>query len=121
MADSSMAIESDGAPASIFNAHRKAQALVVIGSILSLLVFAKGSAWMHIPQEPGFEGSLLGQSNWVLSYITICIMLVIGALIGTIVAGRSWLFAGLFTAAVGLGALSVRCGPLHFVLFDAIT
>ena len=44
MADSSIGFESDEAPPSIFNAHRKAQALVVIGSILSLLVFVKGSA-----------------------------------------------------------------------------
>jgi hypothetical protein len=121
MADSTPATDSDEALPSIFNAHRKAQTLVIIGSILSLLVFAKGSAWMHIPQEPGFQGSLLGQNSWVLSYIAICIMLAISALIGTIIGGRSWLFAGLFTAAVGLGGLSVRCGPLHYVLFDAIT
>ena len=76
---------------------------------------------MHIPQEPGFQGSLLGQTNWVLAYIVICVMLALSALIGTIIAGRSWLFAGLFAAAVGLGGLSSRCGPLHYVLFEALT
>ena len=121
MADSTIASGSEEAPPSIFTAHRKTQTLVVIASALSLLVFAKGSAWIHLPQEPGFQGSLLQQNNWALSYIAICIMLAICATIGTIIAGRSWLFAGVFTAAVGLATLSARCGPLHYVLFDALT
>jgi len=36
-----------------------------------------------------------------------------------LIAGRSWFFAGIFTGAVGLSTLAVRCGPMHFVLFDA--
>ena len=121
MADTIAAAESEQAPPSIFNAHRKTQALVLTGSVLSALACFSVTSLMHLPQEPRFQGSLFQQNSWVLGYIAICILLAASAGIGTVIAGQWWLFSGLFTACVGLAAISTQFGPLHYVIFDALT
>ena len=41
-----------------------------------------------------FDGSLLAQPHWPLSILATYVMLAIAAVIGTVVAGWSWFFAG---------------------------
>ena len=103
----------------LFNDHRRTQFVVLIASALCFLLFWKGGQWLHIPTQRGFEASLLQQPNWGLAIIATYVMLVCSIVIGLLVAGRSWFFAGLFSGAIGLMALSARGGPMRFVLFDA--
>lgn len=104
---------------SIFTPYRRTQAIVILASLLCIGLFWEGGAWLGIPPVLRFDGSLLAQPHWPLAIIATYIMLLIAAAIGTVVAGWSWFFAGLFTAAIGLVTLSVRCGTLHYVLFNA--
>jgi hypothetical protein len=110
---------SDPPSASIFTPYRRTQAIVILASLICIAMFWEGGSWLGIPPVLRFDGSLLAQPHWALAIVATYIMLLIAAAIGTVVAGWSWFFAGLFTAAIGLVTFSVRCGTLHYVLFNA--
>lgn len=112
--------EDDGG-GSIFTRYRLTQFLVVVASIICFGLFWYGGKWTGIPADRGFEDSLLQQPNWPLGLFAIYIMLLAAIVIGTLIAGRFWFFAGLFTATAGLTALSGRGGPMRYVLFAAET
>jgi hypothetical protein len=113
------AIESDPSAGAIFNTHRRTQIAVFLAAALCFLLFWKGGQWLHIPAEPGFQASLLQQPNWPLAIGATYVMVAAAVVIGTLIGGRFWFFAGLFSATIGLMALSARGGPMRFVLFDA--
>jgi hypothetical protein len=102
----------------IFTPERRTQTLVAIASIICYLIFWFGGAWLGIPRQKGFQDSLLQQHSAVPLLVTY-ILIICGAAIGTVVCGRSWLYGGLFAAAVGLSALSARGGTMRDVLFYA--
>ena len=103
----------------ILTPYRRTQALVVLACILCFALFWQVGKWLHIPTQRGFEASLLQQPNWVLDLIATYLVFACCICIGTFIAGRSWFFGGLFSAAVGLMALSGRGGGMHYVLFPA--
>jgi hypothetical protein len=103
----------------ILTPYRRTQALVVLACILCFALFWQIGKWLHIPAERGFEASLLQQPNWVLDLVATYIVFACCVCIGTFIAGRSWFFGGLFSATVGLMALSGRGGGMHYVLFHA--
>ena len=111
--------DPDSQSGTIFTPHRRTQALVLAASILCFLLFWWGGALLGVPAERGFQGSLLAQPNWPLALLATYLMLGVAVVIGSAIAGRAWFFGGLFAATIGLMALSIRGGPVRYVLFDA--
>lgn len=109
----------DSSSGTIFTPHRRTQSLVTLAAIACFLLFWWGGAWVGIPAEPKYQVSLLQQPAWPLGILATYVMLACAVVIGTLIAGRSWFFAGLFTACIGLMALSARGGPMRYVLFQA--
>jgi hypothetical protein len=111
--------EPESPPGTIFTAHRRTQAVVSIVSVLCIALFWEVAMWLGIPPVPRVDGSLLAQPQWFQAILATYVMFLVAVAIGTILAGWTWFFAGLFAGSVGLVTLSVRCGAMHFVLFDA--
>ena len=106
----------DGA---IFNAYRRTQTLVFLASVICIILVWQVAAHLGIPPIARFQGSLLAQPQPPIAFIAACVLYFVSVFIGTLIAGRSWFFAGIFAGAVALAALSVRCGPMQYVLFNA--
>ena len=104
--------------ATIFTPHRRTQLLVVVASVVCFSLYWWGAKWIGVPSEPGYSASLLQQPMPVLALVGVYVMLACAVVVGTLVAGRSWFYAGLFTACIGLMALSARGGPMRYVLFQ---
>jgi hypothetical protein len=117
--DQPTAPEADAAGAAIFTPHRRTQFLVTLASVLCFALFWQAARWLHLPAEPGYQDSVFQQPYWPIHVIAIYVLLVVAVAIGTLVASRSWFFAGFFAGAMGLMALSVRGGPMRYVLFHA--
>ena len=103
----------------IFTPHRRTQLLVIVASVLCFLLYWWGAKWIGLPSEPGYSASLLQQPTPLLALVGTYVMLACAVVLGTLIAGRAWFYAGLFTACVGLMALSARGGPMRYVLFQA--
>jgi len=103
----------------IFTPHRRTQLLVIAASVLCFFLFWWGGKWIGVPTEPGYSASLLQQPTPALAFIGTYIMLACAVVFGTLVAGRAWFYAGLFTGCIGQMALSARGGPMRYVLFQA--
>jgi hypothetical protein len=104
---------------SIFTPYRRTQAVVSVISVLCIVIFWEAAKWLAIPPVAKVDGSLLAQPHWPQAILATYVLVFAAVVVGTVLAGWTWFFAGLFTAAVGLATLSVRCGAMHFVLFDA--
>jgi hypothetical protein len=96
-----------------------ARTALAVAAGAACLLFAIGSIKLGIPVLPGFDGRILSQPSPVVDLIAIAVMLAASALIGTIIAGAAYLEAGLFAAAFGLIVISLRCGTMQTVLFEA--
>lgn len=103
----------------IFTPYRRTQFFVVIASIVCFLLFWWAGRARAIPQEKGFEASLLQQPNWLLDFVATYVLFGVCLIVGTLIAGWTWFFAGLFAANVGLIAFSARGGSIRYVLFRA--
>ncbi|HSU68272.1 MAG TPA: hypothetical protein VLJ39_15445 [Tepidisphaeraceae bacterium] len=114
-----VAADSDPDGGSIFTAYRRTQFFVLLASALSLLLFWFGGAIVHLPSEPGYSAGVLQQPGWVLDLICVYVLLAATVVIGSVIGGRFWYFAGLFAGVTGLMAISLRGGPMRYVLFDA--
>lgn len=95
-----------------------ARVALVVAAAVDCAIFAFGSRWFGVPVLPGFDGSILEQPNPVVAFLTIAILLMIGLLVGTVLAGAVRFEAGLFAATLGLAAISVRCGTMQSVLLE---
>jgi hypothetical protein len=110
------ASHTDGA---IFNAYRRTQALVAIASVICVVLVWEVATHLGIPPVARLQGSLIEQPQPPLAFIVACVLYIVSVIIGILIAGRSWFFAGVFTGAIALATLSVRCGPMQYVLFNA--
>ena len=110
---------SDAQGAAFFNAHRRTQVAVTIASAVCFVVFWFGAAWVGLPSQPGFQGSLLLQRAGMVMLAVTWLLMLISFILASLIAGRMWFFAGLFSALVGFGALSIRGGSMRYVLFEA--
>lgn len=61
------------------------------------------------------------QQGWILSYLMTAILLGVCVVIGSFIAGTVRRDAGFFAACLGLTALSIRFGPIHFAYREAET
>ena len=103
----------------IFTAHRRTQAVVTVVSVICIFLAWEAARWLGIPPVAKVDGSLLAQPQWPLAIVATYVILFATVAIGTALAGWTWYFAGVFAGSVALVTLSVRCGVMHFVLFDA--
>lgn len=113
------ASDSNPPGGTIFTPYRITQFFVVLACILCALLFRWAGKLLGIPGERGFDASILQQSHWPLAMIAIYVLLAVCLALGTLISGRWWFFGGLFSAVVGLSALSAMGGSMHYVLFDA--
>jgi hypothetical protein len=81
----------------------------------ALLLWAVGR-WFGIPAYPGYDISLAVQPQPALALLITALGLLAATALGTAIAGTVRFDGGLFAAAVGLAALSVRGGPMRYVL-----
>jgi hypothetical protein len=110
------ATPSDG---TIFNAYRRTQALVLTASLLSIVLVWQVTAYLGIPPIARLQGSLIEQPQPPVAFVAAGVLYFLAVFIGILIAGRSWFFAGIFTGAIAMATLSVRCGTMHYVLSNA--
>jgi hypothetical protein len=90
--------------------------LLTLGSVACILLFWWLAAMFGIPQHPHTQGSLLAQPSAVVAMLITLVALVACVLLSSVIVSFIHFDAGLFCAAIGLIALSVRGGPLRYVL-----
>ena len=83
------------------------------------LIFAAASRYFELPILPGYDGSVLCQPSPVSAFAVVAVALAVATLVGTVLAGAVRFEAGLFAAAFGLMAFSLRCGTMQSVLLEA--
>lgn len=107
---------------SVLVERRRGTRLLVLGSagIGFALVWWLGRL-LGVPVYWQYSASLLQQPG--AASITAVLLALLGfslcAVIGQLIAGRHWLFAGIFAGAAAYAALSTRGGPIHYVYLQA--
>ncbi len=99
----------------ILSPHRRAQFFVTLAVLVCVVLFWWTGKLLHIPVHRSYEDSVFQQPHWLLVYLVIAVLFCACVAIGTILAGHAWFYAGLFSAALGLAALSMRGGPSRYV------
>jgi hypothetical protein len=97
---------------------QRSRLLITLAALACFALTWGGGALFQIPTHRGFEGSLLIGGDWS-TWIVVIILVFLNVCIGTLIAGSVRFDAGLFSACIGLAALSYRAGPMRYVLFDA--
>ena len=92
---------------------------LAIAAAVACLIFALASEFFQLPVLPGYDGSIICQPSPVSAFVVVAVALVVATLAGTALAGAVMFEAGLLAAASGLMALSLRCGNMQSVLFEA--
>jgi len=95
------------------------RALLTVGIIVSLLIFQAVGRVFGIPQMPGYSASVIQQPSSLLAFIMTAVAFVICVLASTTITGSIHFEAGFYCAAFGLSALSMRGGPMRFVLMSS--
>jgi hypothetical protein len=96
--------------------HTRDRTLLIVGSAASYWMFSVVARLFSYPIRPGYEGSLLLQPSPLVLLIMTAVVLLACVLVTSFFAGIVHYEAGLFCACVGLAALSVRGGPMRYVL-----
>ena len=109
----------DPAGGTVFTPYRRTQFFVLVASILGFLLFWWAGRVLGIPEQMGYAASLLQQSHSPLDLLATYVLFGVCLVLGTLIAGWTWFFAGLFSATIGLIAFSARGGPMRYVLFHA--
>lgn len=97
--------------------YQRARILLVSAAVACFCVFWWAGVLMRIPVHPGYEASLFQQPWAVVSVLVVGIALAAAVVLGTALAGMIRYDAGLFAAAIGLTALSLRGGASRYVIF----
>src|SRR5690606_31548200 len=84
-------------------------------------IFWWASGALRIPPESGYQPRLLMQQGWILSCLMTAILLGVCVVIGSFIAGTVRRDAVFFAACLGLTALYIRVGPIHFAYREAET
>lgn len=102
--------------AGILSPYQKARVLLVLAACICFVFFWWVGSVVGIPNDRGFQVSLLSQENPAIALIATLFALCAATAVGTIIAGSIRFDAGLFSACLGLCALSARGGPMRCVL-----
>ena len=103
----------------MLNTYQRNRLLLLAAATCSAALFWLGGWWFGIPHYPGFEASLALQPHPVAALLLAGVMLALSVTICTGIAGTVRFDAGLFTACIGMTALSIRGGPVRFVYQSA--
>jgi hypothetical protein len=109
--------ESQAAPDAPLSSPQITRALVLGTAAACFALFWFVGAALEIPQYRRFEASLMQQpgAGSVLDLIVAALLLGGCTILGHVIAGRRWLYAGPFVATFGLMAWSCRGGPSRYV------
>src|SRR5690554_6082724 len=88
--------------------------LLIAAATVCFLIFWAVGAMLRIPPEYGYQPMLLMQQGWLLSYLIIAVTLGVCVVVGSFIAGTVRRDAGFFAACLGLTAMSIRFGSVHF-------
>jgi len=103
----------------MLNSYHRNRILLGLSVVVSFVLFWFAGKLFAIPVEPGFSASLLQQPSPTITLLIVAVVLIVSVLVSTLVAGSIRFDAGLFGAVLGLSALSLRGGPMRYVLMDA--
>jgi hypothetical protein len=96
-------------------AYYRNRLLILVAAIAACALFEGVGRWARVPYFPRFEVSLAVMPSPVARTAAVLVTLVAATVLGTLIAGSVRAEAGLFAAAVGLCALSMRGGPMRYV------
>ena len=99
--------------------YQRNRLLLLAAASCSAALFWGAGVWFGIPHYPGFEASLALQPRPALGALLVGFVLLLSVALSTAIAGTVRFDAGLFTAAIGLSALSIRGGPMRYVFQSA--
>jgi hypothetical protein len=109
----------DPGPAFWGSATVSARIALTVAAAAACIIFDVAARQFGLPVLPGFDGSVLAQPSPIVDLFIILVALAVATLVGTIIARAVHFEAGLFAAAFGLMLLSLRCGTMQSVLFEA--
>src|SRR5437868_5842090 len=93
--------------------------LLAVGAVISLLSFNVLGRLLNVPQDYGYSASILQQRSPLVIILTCAILFIACVAIASLIASVVRFEAGLYCAAIGLAALSIRGGPMRFTLMSA--
>jgi hypothetical protein len=99
--------------------YQRNRLLLLTAMAISCALFWLAGRTFGIPEHVGYEDSLALQSSAMLDMLVTGLTLLVCTALSTAIVGTVRFEAGLFAAAVGLTALSVRGGPMRYVLQEA--
>lgn len=97
----------------------QSRTFLLVACVLACALFAWAGGAFGISRERGFNGSLLMSPGPVGNVLVTGVLIAVAVVVGTLLAGFVRPDAGLFAAAVGLTALSVRGEAIPDVLHAA--
>jgi hypothetical protein len=100
----------------MFTTSQRIRLLLLCGVVVSVGIFIASARLFRIPAHVAFGGVILHEPSPVASFAALSVALVVCVLVATLVAGSVRFDAGLFCAAVGMIAVTLRGGTLGDVL-----
>jgi hypothetical protein len=97
--------------------YQRARMLLMSAAVACFCAFWWAGVLVRLPVHPGYEASLLQQPSAVVAILVVGIVLAAAVAVGTALAGMIRYDAGLFAAAIGLAALSLRGGSSQYAIF----
>ncbi|HZN67918.1 MAG TPA: hypothetical protein VFB66_21715 [Tepidisphaeraceae bacterium] len=99
--------------------YQRNRLLLLTAMAVSCTLFWLSGRTFGIPEHVGYEDSLALQPSALLDMLVTGVTLLVCTALSTAIVGTVRFEAGLFAGAVGLTALSVRGGPVRYVLQEA--
>jgi hypothetical protein len=103
----------------MLNSYQRNRLLLTLGAAAACALFWFAGRWFGIPEHPRYEISLALQPTPAVDLLVTGVVLCAATAVATAIAGSVRFDAGLFGAAIGLTALSVRGGPLRYITQSA--
>ena len=99
----------------MLNTYQRNRLLLSLAAAAAFAMFWLAGKWFGIPEHQGYEISLALQRSPGVDFLVVGVVLCAATVVGTVIAGTVRYDAGLFAAAIGLMALSLRGGSLRYI------
>ncbi len=103
----------------VLSATQRTRAVILLGALLSFVLFWWAGRIFEIPVHPNHAASMLQQASPAVALSVTAMVLLVSTVLGTLIAGRIHYNSGLLIATLGLTALSIRGGTMRDVLLWA--
>lgn len=118
--DSAGGAGGEDKPENIWTSYStRERVLLTAGSVAAYVIFSLIGRAFDIPAVPDYQAALIVQPSAMLTVAVAGVTLVACVLLATMIAGRLHFESGLFCACIGMAALSIRGGPVRYVLMYA--